>query len=116
MLRLGTKVETIISIQKAHLKSNSKFEKQKLASINMNENMKNFQKSMNFEIVQCKTCFESWPINKPKKFTVDDYICTRCKRDRGSPKKFSAENNMKPSPVPEALTGLTQIDWLKKLK
>ena len=71
-----------------------KFEESEL---DMNEVMKNFQKSMNFEIIQCKTCFESWPINKSTKkaAVVDDYICTRCKRDKGLPKKFSAENNMK---------------------
>ncbi|XP_066914869.1 uncharacterized protein [Clytia hemisphaerica] len=73
--------------------------------------MKDFQKSMNFSIVQCQTCFESWPIKITSKVnSVNDYICTRCKRDKGTPKKFSSENNMKPSPVPEALKGLNQIE------
>ena len=70
--------------------------------------MKDFQKSMKFTMTQCQTCFESWPIKNISK--VDDYCCTRCKRDKGTPKKFSAENNMKPSAVPEALKGLTQIE------
>eukprot|EP00111_Clytia_hemisphaerica_P020703 TCONS_00061034-protein len=66
---------------------------------------------MKFSIAQCQTCFESWPIKITSKVnSVNDYICTRCKRDKGTPKKFSADNNMKPSPVPEALKGLTQVE------
>ena len=70
--------------------------------------MKDFQKSMKFTMTQCQTCFESWPIKSTSKVnSVNSYICTRCKRDKGTPKKFSTENNMKPSAVPEALKGLT---------
>ena len=75
--------------------------------INMSKNMKDFQKSMKFTMTQCQTCFESWPIKNISK--VDDYCCARCKRVKGTPKKFSAENNMKPSAVPEALKGLDSI-------
>ncbi|XP_066932700.1 uncharacterized protein [Clytia hemisphaerica] len=77
----------------------------------LNGNIKDFQKSMKFSITQCQTCFESWPIKITSKVnSVNDFICTRCKRDKGTPKKFSADNNMKPSPVPEALKGLTQVE------
>ena len=74
----------------------------------VSENMKKFQESLKFAIFQCEICSESWPVvskNKNK-----DFICTRCKQDKGLPKKFSVENNMIPSPFPEAIQGLTQIE------
>ena len=74
-----------------------------------NENMKKFQQSMDFKIVKCGICSESWPVTS-KNISIDSYICTRCKRDKGLPKKFSIENDMIPSPVPESLQELTQIE------
>ena len=75
--------------------------------INLKEKIKEFEKSVKFKIVQCKICFESWPIKGSSNLkSVDDYVCTRCKKDKG----FSVDNNIKPSPVPEALKGLTQIE------
>ena len=38
------------------------------------------------------------------------YMCTHCKRDKGSPKLFSKENKMHPGDVPECLKGLTQVE------
>ena len=35
-----------------------------------------------------------------------EYMCTRRKRDKGSPKLFSRENKMHPGDVPECLKGL----------
>ena len=70
--------------------------------------MKKFQESMKYQIVQCNICFEAWPVNS--KLELTEYACKRCKRDKGVPKKFSIENDMKPSPVPPALQGLTQIE------
>src|SRR5213595_1402231 len=37
-------------------------------------------------------------------------MCRHCYKEKKSPKKFSNENNMDPSPVPEELKGLTEIE------
>ncbi len=37
-------------------------------------------------------------------------MCSRCSRDKKSPKKFSCENSMVPSPVPHELQNFTQIE------
>ena len=72
------------------------------------QNIKNFHKSIKYEIFQCTICFEAWPINtKPK---LKFYICKRCSMDKETPKKFSKENFMIPSPVPRQLQDLTQIE------
>ena len=54
-------------------------------------------------IVQCSICKEGW-------FNIKDIICQRCKNDKTYPKKFSKENEMIPSKVPEELKNLTQIE------
>ncbi|XP_020897308.2 uncharacterized protein LOC110236158 [Exaiptasia diaphana] len=73
------------------------------------KNMQNFHKSMQFNIVQCNICHEAWPLRtKPK--SVSTYICTKCARDKETPKKFSNENLMIPSKVPTQLQGLTQTE------
>ena len=41
---------------------------------------------------------------------MDQYVYYRCKRDKGTPKKFSSENFMIPSPVPLQLQDLTQFE------
>ena len=52
-------------------------------------------------------CFEAWPLkSKPK----TPYVCSRCSRDKKSPKKFSVENSMIPSSVPDELKKLTQVE------
>ena len=59
-------------------------------------------------IYQCTVCHEAWPLKtKPK---VSMYVCARCSRDKNTPKKFSADNFMIPSAVPEQLQGLTQFE------
>ena len=40
----------------------------------------------------------------------DTYVCSRCSRDKKSPRKFSKENSKIPSPIPPQLQGLTQIE------
>jgi hypothetical protein len=66
-----------------------------------------FHNSIKFSINQCKICREAWPLkSKPK----SPYICRRCSLDKQSPKKFSDENFMIPSSVPDALQDLTQIE------
>ncbi|CAB4029995.1 Hypothetical predicted protein, partial [Paramuricea clavata] len=55
---------------------------------------------------QCTMCKEAWPARQHLASEV--FICCRCKRDKKSPKKFSAENDMDPGTVPEQLRGLTQ--------
>ena len=62
-------------------------------------NMKKFHESMIFKIWHCQVCHEAWPLSVNNK-KVAQYICSRCVRDKNSMKKFSAENNMIPSPVP----------------
>ena len=57
---------------------------------------------------QCTTCKEAWPTRQ--NLTSETYTCHRCKRDKKSPKKFSAENDMDPGIVPEQLRGLTQVE------
>ena len=57
---------------------------------------------------QCTTCKEAWPTRQNLK--SETYTCYRCKRDKKSPKKFSAENDMDPGIVPEQLRGLTQVE------
>jgi hypothetical protein len=57
---------------------------------------------------QCTMCKEAWPTRQ--NLASEVYICYRCKRDKKSPKKFSAENDMDPGIVPEQLRGLTQVE------
>ena len=49
----------------------------------------------------------AWPL-KTKPRSV--YVCSRCSRDKKSPKKFSCENSMIPSFVPNELKSLTQVE------
>ena len=73
------------------------------------EEMKSFHASIKKKIIQCCICFEAWP-NKESLAEDSDYICTRCTREKGHPKKFSKENNMFPGSVPLELEGLTQCE------
>ena len=57
---------------------------------------------------QCTMCKEAWPTRQ--NLASEVYICYRCKRDKKSPKKFSAENDMDPGIVPEQLRGLTRVE------
>ena len=57
---------------------------------------------------QCTMCKEAWPTRQ--NLASEVYICYRCKRDKKSPRKFSAENDMDPGIVPEQLRGLTQVE------
>ena len=58
---------------------------------------------------QCTVCKEAWPTRQ--NLASEVFICyRRNKRDKKSPKKFSAENDMDPGTVPEQLRGLTQVE------
>ncbi len=57
---------------------------------------------------QCTICKEAWPTRQ--NLTSETYTCYRCKRDKKSPKKFSAENDMDPGIVPGQLRGLIQVE------
>jgi hypothetical protein len=57
---------------------------------------------------QCTICKEAWPTRQS--LAAETYICFRCKRDKKSPKNFSAGNDMDPGIVPEQLRGLTQVE------
>ena len=74
------------------------------------ENIRKFHQSMEMKIFQCNVCKEAWPLNKYSHEGTTDYVCCRCKRDRGIPKKFSFANSMIPSPVPQELQNLTQFE------
>jgi hypothetical protein len=50
---------------------------------------------------QCTMCKETWPTRQ--NLASEVFICYRCKRDKKSPRKFSAENDMDPGIVPEQL-------------
>ena len=74
-------------------------------------NMEKFHKSMKLKIALCVVCCEAWPLPlNSRKQKLKTFVCSRCTRDQGNVKKFSAENNMIPSPVPKELHGLTQIE------
>lgn len=71
--------------------------------------MKQFHKSMQYSICQCTVCQEAWPItSKPK--SPDSYLCSRCSRDKSTPKQFSDASSMIPGPVPTELQGLTKTE------
>ena len=74
-------------------------------------NMETFHKSMKLKIALCVVCCEAWPLPlNSRKQKLKTFVCSRCTRDKGNVKNFSAENNMIPSPVPKELYGLTQIE------
>ena len=73
------------------------------------ENITKFHNSNNYAIYQSKICFEAWPLRVAPK-CLQNYKCSRCSREKESPKKFSKEDLMIPSPVPSELSGLTQIE------
>ena len=70
-------------------------------------NISKFHKSVQYIVSHCTVCQEAWPLkSKPR----SPYVCSRCSRDKKSPKKFSCENSMIPSPIPHELQNLTQIE------
>ncbi len=70
-------------------------------------NIDKFHKSVQYTISQCMVCQEAWPFKSKPKLP---YMCSRCSRDKKSPKKFSYENSTVPSSVPHDLQNLTQIE------
>ena len=92
-------------LKEHHLAKNGSIEEQSWAKANI----KKFHKSVQFSVSRCKICQEAWPL-KSKPRSPNDYVCSRCCRDKKSPKKFSCENSMIPSPVPHQLQNLTQIE------
>lgn len=73
------------------------------------QNITKFHNSNNYNIYQCKVCFEALPLRVTPK-CPQNYTCSRCSREKESPKKFSKENFMIPSAVPTQLSGLTQVE------
>lgn len=72
-------------------------------------NMSKFHDSNSYVLCHCNICFKAWPLkSRPKNHQT--YVCSRCSRDKKSPKTFSAQNKMFPSPVPIQLEGLTQTE------
>ena len=104
--------QKIVDFQRTTVTSAINYKKQTSPKITNQEEMKNmqqFHKSIQFNIVQCTVCFEAWPLKvKPK--SILTYTCKRCASDKESPKKFSCENFMVPSKVPDELQDLTQIE------
>ncbi len=68
-----------------------------------------FANSNSYFVSQCIVCHEAWPL-KSKPRSTASYTCSRCSRDKKSPKKFSAGNYIIPAPVPPELQGLSQIE------
>lgn len=58
-----------------------------------------------FKHVHCTKCNESF-----LSIVLTKGECKSCHRDRNSPKKFSAENNMDPGEVPDELQDLSEIE------
>ena len=77
-------------------------------------NISKFHDSMEMRIIQCCCCSEAWPI-KIQCQNDETYICSRCKRDKLYPRKFSAENNMKPSPVLKSMQKQGEVRGLTKV-
>lgn len=73
------------------------------------QNITKFHNSNNYNIYQCKVCFEAWPLRVSPQ-CPQNYTCSRCSREKESPKKFSKENFMLPSAAPTQLSGLTQVE------
>ena len=83
--------------------NNGGIEEQCWAKTNINK----FHNSVKYIVSQCTVCQEAWPLkSKPR----TPYVCSRCCRDKKSPKKFSSENSMIPSKVPHELQNLTQTE------
>ena len=72
------------------------------------DEMKKIHISIKKKIKQCIVCFEAWSVKD--KVDLINYMCTRCLRDKGSPKRSSAENNLVPSEVPQKLLNLTHME------
>ena len=51
------------------------------------QNIKKFHSSMEMSITQCSICKEAWPMANCKQNQNSNYVCGRCERDKGSPKK-----------------------------
>ena len=73
------------------------------------KNMQDFHNSLKLKIYMCEVCHEAWPLSSKGK-KKSPYICSRCSRDKNGVKKFSSQNGMTPSQVPNELQGLTQLE------
>ena len=71
--------------------------------------MRKFHLSLRRQKVQCSICYEAWPRKEIDKHSKE-FVCTRCLRDKGFPKKFSYKNNMIPSAVSLELENLTHCE------
>ena len=60
---------------------------------------------------QCTVCKETWPTKQNLAAeSIQCYVCNRCKRDKKSPKVYSAENDMDHDLVSQQLQELTQVE------
>ena len=91
----------------------SQFDNKKSGPIHVQKwaikNMQDFHNSLKFKIFMCELCHEAWPLSSKGK-KKSPYICSRCSRDKNGVKKFSSQNGMTPSQVPNELQGLTQLE------
>ena len=95
------KIEKIkVLTQKQYLKAFNTIDYGKLHQQNWaKSNISKFHTSISYCVYQCSVCNEAWPL-KSKPQSPSTYICSRCVKDKKSPKRFSTENSMSPSPVP----------------
>ena len=75
--------------------------------------MANFHlKLETLEISKCNICLEKSHAKKTMSQDTQSLVprCTRCKKDKHTPKIYSSDNNMDPGPVPPELFGLIQVE------
>ena len=72
-------------------------------------NITKFNKRTKHTIYQCTLCKEAWLL-KATPNNKSSYVCARCTRNKGVPKKFSVSNCIVPSSVPLQLQELTQTE------
>lgn len=62
---------------------------------------------MQFVVYQGQRCQEAWHLKSKLKSQATSQ---RCKADKWTPKKFSADNGVIPTAIPKELQGLIQIE------
>ena len=107
----GTVRGNVFKTQRKETKQIKKTDEQKteLKENKRIKEMRKFHLSLRQQIVQYSICYEAWPRKETDK-NSKEFVCTRCLRDKGFPKKFSHENNMIPSTVPLELENLIQCE------
>ena len=104
-------VKSIKKAQHTSDMTNAGNKEKQTIDVSAQKHLSNLHKAIQYNMYQCKICFEAWPL-KGKVKSKSAYICKRCSSDKQIPKKFSAGNQMIPSCtcIPNELQDLTQIE------